>query len=216
MHMLSLFMHYYCLLVHNSGSHATIVSRFCLRHMYHILLGMAPSCWVVLILVAAHEQSEVILARLTNPPISSNAPTKPCLSITMSQASQTTIMDAAFCHCANAGDHANALKLDSQSTGPIAVPGPSTSTATATPSTSIASLDYPNTDRPDTNTDKLPGKRAECFTGVCANCGATAIGHCCLGCRLVFYCTQRCQALQWDQHKFFCQRIRFTQGFGNP
>ncbi len=177
---------------------------------------MTRLVYVIPVLVAVHEQPEAILAHLTNLPISSNAPTKPRLSITMSQALQTTITDAAFRHHANAGDHANALKVDPQLTRPIAIPGLSTSTATATPSVSGASSDYPDMDRPDTNKDKPPGKGAKHFTGVCANCGATAIVHRCLGCRLVFYCMQRCQALQWAQHKFFCQCIHFTHGFGNP
>ncbi len=177
---------------------------------------MTRLVYVLPVLVAAHEQPEAILVRLTNPPISLNNPTKPCLSITVSQASQTTITDAAFHRHANASDRANALKaFNSQPTRPIATSGPSTSTGTATPSMSGAALDYPDTDCLDTNKDKPPGKGAECFMGVCTNCGATAIVHRCLGCRLVFYCTQRCQALQWDQHKFYCQCICFTQGFGN-
>ncbi len=75
---------------------------------------MTRPVYVVLVLVTAHEQPEAILARLTNPPISSNALTKLHLTITMSQASQTTIMDAAFRRRANAGNCANALRVDLQ------------------------------------------------------------------------------------------------------
>ncbi len=69
---------------------------------------MTRPVYVIPVLVAAYEQPEVVLACVTNPSISSNNPTKPRLS--MSQASQTIIMDATFHRLANAGDRAYTLK----------------------------------------------------------------------------------------------------------
>ncbi len=185
--------------------------------------------YILPVLLAQYEDLETVLAHLINPVLKTSASSVvQRTALTMSQSAQTDITDSSICRrCMNAGNRADRLAhSDRFNCHPLASEEPSTSTIpeeTSTseePSTSTAS----NTNSMDESfciSDtvlNLPSLKLNRplpqthYQGVCAQCHSPAYIHCCLLCRLVFYCSARCQHLHWDRHRKFCQKIKFTQG----